>query len=481
MRHDYLGLSIDRLFVGLLVGFFCLIFHSSSAFASTYFHDQWESLPGGGQVYVRRSSTNGEVLQLLDSSPGAGGVPTPTWTFANDGAGGVIPSVPAPTLNLWEPIATSKALVPISGISEKAAVVDAADLAGSAAPEILSLAGKAVPLVGTALTLWDFYKALEDAAGSSYSSAPASHPSDPSSPGLVPGCSVTTPFSSNPYAAYYRWVIYPSYPHDLDYSAYASNGALDSAIQSQITCNTSSEANSQYSSIQSQATPPLSLSDWTAAQTASTIANDIAKFLGSNPSNASTLVNDLARMPNGTLLSTPQPITYSGPSSASGAPQTITTTNPDGSTNTQTVTPSVHVSYGPNVTISNATKIINYYCGQGANPSTASTGSAPAPVSSTNSTGTCAVTSATQSSLLLPDAAVAPTESFPSAPTVSVVGIPLSFSPTTSTGQCPPDVSFSLFGSSYNISWKPICGFASDIEPFVTASGAILAGVLIFR
>ncbi|MHB1267539.1 MAG: virulence factor TspB C-terminal domain-related protein [Acidithiobacillus ferriphilus] len=471
--RDYLGLSDDRLSYGLLVGFLCLIF-SFNAFAITI---QWEPDPSnpGGQMLARRSS-DGTLLNILDSTPGANF----QWSFPANGSGGVIPTSPAPPLDVPAfPANGASGVIPIQGISE-ATAVDAADLAASAAPDILSIAGKALPLVGPALTLWQLYGVIENSSGSGYQSALAS--SSVTEPAAsVSGC--TGGGSSTICSNFSGWTDDWTTELDGSGSSYwagdlCPNGGWDPVY----TCSSQAEANQQLSIAQSIADKSVpSLQSWTAAQTAATIANDIANYLGSNPSKASNLANDLAAQPGGTPLSTPTPINYSGPSTATGNPQTVTTTNPDGSTNTQTVTPTVNITYGPDVSVTNDTTTKNYYCGSGASPSTASTGSVAAPVSSTNSTGTCAVTSATTSGLVIPDSAVAPTESFPVAPTVSVVATALSFAPTTSTGQCPPDVPFTLFGTSYNISWQPVCGFATDIEPFVTASGAILAGVLIFR
>lgn len=482
MCHDYLGLSNDRFSYGLLVGLFCLIF-SLPAFSAI----QWEPDPANpnGQILVRRSS-NGTLLQILDSTPGDNF----QWSFPANGSGGVIPTSAAPAIDVPFNANGASGVIPVDGISE-ASAIDAADLAASAAPDILSLAGKALPLVGPALTLWDLYQTIEGSSGSSYSSDTSSDPPSPlgcNSDGsyvvlLVDGgssaCNVYSVFAG-PYPTQTGNAFVAS--HNTQ-SALANCTNYEDRVYSQGTGPDGSycSPSGQYSG------PPLSssapsLQNWTASQTASTIANDIAKYLGSNPSFASQLANDLASQPGGTPLSSPTPINYSGPSSASGPAQTVTTTNPDGSTSTQTVSPTVNITYGPDVSISNDTTTKNYYCDQGVNPSTASTGSVAAPVSSTNSTGTCTVTASTQSGALPDTAAVAPTESFPAAPTVSVVANTLSFNPTlTSNGQCPPDVTFSLFGASYNISWQPICGFAGDIYPFVTASGAILSAVLIFR
>lgn len=474
MCYDYLGLSNDRFSYGLLVGLFCLIF-SSSAFAISI---QWEPDPSNpnGQILVRRSS-NGTLLNILDSTPGDNF----QWSFPANGSGGVIPTSAAPAIDVPFSANGASGVIPVEGITE-ASAIDAADLAASAAPDILSLAGKALPLVGPALTLWDLYQTIEGSSGSSYSSDPASQPSEPLNPPLVSGCSITFAASSDPYAAYSVWNVISGYPDDIYYSAYGSSGQLYAADDGEIQCGSSSEVNSELSTISANSTPGISLPNWTSSQTPSTISNDISNYLGSNPSSASQLANDLASQPGGTPLSSPTPINYSGPSSASGPAQTVTTTNPDGSTSTQVYSPTVNITYGPDVSISNDTTTKNYYCDQGVNPSTASTGSVAAPVSSTNSTGTCTVTASTQSGALPDTAAVAPTESFPTVPTISASAIPLSFNPTlTSNGQCPPDVSVPLFGQTYTISWQPICGFAGDIYPFVTAGGAILSAVIIFR
>ena len=201
----------------------------------------------------------------------------------------------------------------------------------------------------------------------------------------------------------------------------------------------------------------------------SSFATNVAPTLNGSPADQTALANDLAN--SNAPLSTPTPYGYTIPSpdsSVTGSPTTQTSTDPStGDTTTTTTTPTYKFSTPTppqEVQVNKQVIQITQTC-------TAS-GSCTSQQITTNSP-------ATQPKL---GSFTAPTLSAPGSSVLTPTPYPLNFAlPSQSNATCPQPISYTAFGTTFNIPLTPLCSLATNVKPYVESLGAVGAGIVIFR
>ena len=201
----------------------------------------------------------------------------------------------------------------------------------------------------------------------------------------------------------------------------------------------------------------------------SSFATNVAPTLNGSPADQTALANDLAN--SNAPLSTPTPYGYTIPSSDSsvtGPSTTSSSTDPStGNTTTTTTTPTYKFSTPTppqEVQVNKQVIQITQTC-------TAS-GSCTSQQITTNSP-------ATQPKL---GSFTAPTLSAPGSSVLTPTPYPLNFAlPSQSNATCPQPISYTAFGTTFNIPLTPLCSLATNVKPYVESLGAVGAGIVIFR
>ena len=213
---------------------------------------------------------------------------------------------------------------------------------------------------------------------------------------------------------------------------------------------------------------PSSLSDWAIAHP-NQFSTGAQSALNGSPADQTALANDLAN--SNAPLSTPIPYGYTIPSpdsSVTGSPTTQTSTDPStGNTTTTTTTPTYKFSTPTppqEVQVNKQVIQITQTC-------TAS-GSCTSQQITTNSP-------ATQPKL---GSFIAPTLSAPGSSVLTPTPYPLNFAlPSQSNATCPQPISYTAFGTTFNIPLTPLCSLATNVRPYIESLGAVGAGIVIFR
>ena len=218
--------------------------------------------------------------------------------------------------------------------------------------------------------------------------------------------------------------------------------------------------------------PILSTSEsiqWAQANPSS-FATNVAPTLNGSPADQTALANDLAN--SNAPLSTPTPYGYTIPSTdatVTGSPTTTSSTDPSTGNTTNTIsTPTYKFSTPtpPNgVQVQKSTTVVTQTC--------TSAGSCTTTNTTTN------IAPATQPKL---GSFTAPTLSAPGSSVLTPTPYPLNFAlPSQSNATCPQPLSYTAFGTTFNIPLTPLCSLATNVKPYVESLGAVGAGIVIFR
>ena len=202
----------------------------------------------------------------------------------------------------------------------------------------------------------------------------------------------------------------------------------------------------------------------------SSFATNVAPTLNGSPADQIALANDLAN--SNAPLSTPTPYGYTIPSTdatVTGSPTTTSSTDPSTGNTTNTIsTPTYKFSTPtpPNgVQVQKSTTVVTQTCTSAGSCTTTNTTTNTAP--------------ATQPKL---GSFTAPTLSAPGSSVLTPTPYPLNFAlPSQSNATCPQPISYTAFGTTFNIPLTPLCSLATNVKPYVESLGAVGAGIVIFR
>ncbi|MHB1881329.1 MAG: virulence factor TspB C-terminal domain-related protein [Acidithiobacillus sp.] len=201
----------------------------------------------------------------------------------------------------------------------------------------------------------------------------------------------------------------------------------------------------------------------------SSFASNVAPTLNGSPADQTALANDLSN--SNAPLSPGVPYGYTIPSSDSsvtGPSTTSSSTDPStGNTTTTTTTPTFDFSTpNPPSEILPTEKVVQV------TQTCTGSGSCTTQQITTNSP-------ATQPKL---GSFTAPTLSAPGSSVLTPTPYPLNFAlPSQSNATCPQPISYTAFGTTFNIPLTPLCSLATNVRPYVESLGAVGAGIVIFR